>query len=75
MTKWLKSIRTKLSDEQYKESFVEYVLPSTPESDKKINICYTCEYYKTKSQTCQICGCFLPIKTKISLFKCPKNKW
>lgn len=75
MSKWLNNLREKLADEQYKGSFVDYVLPSSEESDRKIAICKSCEFYKIKSQTCQICGCFLPIKTKIAFFKCPKNKW
>jgi hypothetical protein len=29
-------------------------------------------YYRKKTR---LCGCFLPEKTKLSLFRCPLNKW
>ena len=50
----------------------------TPE--EKLNICKKCEFYgisplKIYKDLCQKCGCYMPIKVKISLFKCPENKW
>lgn len=38
-------------------------------------ICSTCEYLYTPTNTCKVCGCFMKIKTGLANQKCPKNKW
>lgn len=75
MKKWLETLTEKFADDQYRGSFVNYILPDTNESISKMNICLNCENFNPKNKTCKICGCYLPIKTKISFFECPKNKW
>lgn len=45
------------------------------EADRRYNICKECEFFIKKTRQCNICKCFMPIKTKISITKCPKNKW
>ena len=41
---------------------------------KRMEICQLCEHI-TDKKTCKICGCFLPLKTKIRSFGCPIDKW
>mgnify|MGYP003353122394 CR=1 FL=1 len=41
---------------------------------ERINICSSCEH-KTRLNTCDLCGCFLPGKAKLLLFDCPDNRW
>ena len=42
---------------------------------KRFNICKTCpELIKAISQ-CKQCGCFMKVKTKLEIAKCPIGKW
>jgi hypothetical protein len=41
---------------------------------KRMDICNTCKYLN-KIKLCQICNCFMPIKTKLHGMKCPIDKW
>ena len=34
-----------------------------------------CPHYQKLLSRCQICGCFLKLKARISSEKCPKGKW
>jgi len=43
--------------------------------NKRLNICLNCEFLLKESNTCEICGCFIKIKTKSNKAKCPKNFW
>ena len=51
---------------------------------KRIEICEKCELFNVVSRTCDVCGCFMDIKTKlefpvnekgISIGGCPEKKW
>ena len=46
-------------------------------SDEKYKICQECEYFKSTTKQCKICGCFMPLKTLLPGMKCPHNppKW
>lgn len=37
------------------------------------DICNACEY--SKSGRCNVCGCYIQLKTKWITQRCPKNKW
>ncbi len=37
-------------------------------------ICQRCEYLKP-SKRCDICGCFMKVKTKLAAAHCPINRW
>ncbi len=39
------------------------------------HICSRCEFYIKDQGRCGICGCFIKLKTKAKIWKCPKNKW
>jgi hypothetical protein len=40
---------------------------------QRLDICRSCSYYQ-KSK-CKLCGCFMPLKTRIKEISCPINKW
>lgn len=42
---------------------------------ERLSVCYQCEYYDTKKNKCNLCGCNLKMKAKIHLFHCPIKKW
>jgi hypothetical protein len=42
---------------------------------KRMSICKSCENFNKKNTTCNICGCFLEIKTHWALEQCPAFKW
>jgi len=44
-------------------------------AQERYNICKTCEHFNENLKKCNICGCIMPIKVKISLYKCPIDKW
>jgi hypothetical protein len=42
---------------------------------ERMKICQQCDRYRELTQTCEICGCFMPLKTTMSNMKCPLDKW
>jgi len=42
---------------------------------KRMDICRSCEYLYTKTDTCKLCGCFMGVKTWMATQECPKKKW
>lgn len=54
------------------------------EAKRRIGICKKCEHFNTKLRTCNLCGCFMDVKTKMyieldnegySIDGCVKKKW
>jgi len=46
------------------------------EAKRKISICETCEYFNDRLRICNLCGCFMDIKTKSADNSgCYANKW
>ena len=43
--------------------------------EERIEICRECVYYKKLLGNCSICGCFMKIKSRISVMECPKKYW
>ena len=41
---------------------------------ERLKICENCDRYTSK-KTCEICQCFMPLKTTMSNMKCPIDKW
>lgn len=41
---------------------------------ERMDICKECVFF-TKQKFCKVCGCFMPIKTRIPFMKCPMKKW
>jgi len=51
--------------------------PRSPEelSQYRLEICSGCEFFRSRTQTCRKCGCFMKLKTKLEHAKCPIGKW
>ena len=43
-------------------------------SSQRYDICTGCEEF-TMTKNCKQCGCFMVVKTKLELSKCPIGKW
>jgi hypothetical protein len=51
---------------------------TTEKYNERLEICKECEHRVeiiNITERCIICGCIIPIKAKIEVFKCPLNKW
>jgi hypothetical protein len=48
---------------------------SRKEQIQRLNICNLCENFKKEYKICDMCGCFMPFKSKIKQLSCPKGKW
>ena len=46
-----------------------------PLSQGRMKICVACEHYISFTKMCSKCGCFMPLKTKLSFERCPIGKW
>lgn len=53
-----------------KENYIEKI-----ESEKRINVCLSCEDLIKLTRQCKRCGCFMNLKTKLKDAKCPIGKW
>jgi len=43
--------------------------------NERMEICKQCDRYQEQSQICEICQCFMPLKTTMANMKCPIDKW
>ena len=50
-------------------------LASVEDAEKRMAICRECEFFFKPTANCKKCGCFMKIKTKLALKKCPIEKW
>lgn len=44
-------------------------------SRQRLDICQACDRFQEKTQTCEICGCYMPLKTTMANMECPIQKW
>jgi hypothetical protein len=44
-------------------------------ADARMRVCQTCDRFREDTKTCEICGCFMPLKTTMSNMRCPIDKW
>lgn len=44
-------------------------------SDKRLEICLSCEHLIKLTKQCKKCGCFMELKTKLEEATCPIGKW
>jgi recombinational DNA repair protein RecR len=49
------------------------VAPRKVASDR-LTICESCDHY-TAQKTCELCQCYMPLKTTMANMKCPLDKW
>ena len=40
----------------------------------RMEVCESCDRF-TDAKTCEICQCYMPLKTTMSNMKCPIDKW
>ena len=43
--------------------------------EKRLDICKKCEHFRSWSNQCGKCGCFMNIKTRFRSLECPEGKW
>lgn len=41
----------------------------------RFEICKSCEFFRPRTETCQKCGCFMKLKTRLERANCPIGKW
>lgn len=44
-------------------------------SEKRLEICNTCEHLEKNLMRCNKCGCFMNFKTLLPIAECPIGKW
>ena len=44
-------------------------------AQKRMEICMACPHRNTHLNTCKVCTCYLPAKTKCMQCSCPKQYW
>lgn len=49
------------------------IMASEATITKRVNICNSCRHFD--KGRCNVCGCFLSVKTGLSAEKCPIKKW
>jgi hypothetical protein len=42
--------------------------------EERMTICKSCDSLNSIN-LCEHCGCFMPVKTRLSFAKCPADKW
>jgi len=45
------------------------------EAYERLKICQECDKYIKTARMCGVCKCFMPLKTKFKVSKCPLEKW
>ncbi len=41
----------------------------------RMKLCLQCEHFFKPTRQCKKCGCFMPIKVRLSGSSCPVKKW
>lgn len=44
-------------------------------ASERIKVCEQCPHFKKMARQCELCGCFLDLKTKVLHASCPVEKW
>jgi len=60
-------------DENYNPNPPELTSPVNLRTER-LTICSSCTHY-TSIKFCDICNCFMPVKTYWISAKCPENMW
>ena len=43
--------------------------------DRRMELCLSCEFFLHEQSRCSKCGCFMNVKARLDVAKCPLNKW
>lgn len=65
---------------RFLKALLNHIIKGSPKVSKDIQkermeICYKCPFYNKENNTCNDCGCYLPLKTKWKDQECPQKKW
>ena len=44
-------------------------------ANERMQICTACDRFRQEAQTCELCGCYMPLKTTMANMACPIDKW
>jgi hypothetical protein len=42
---------------------------------ERLDVCSNCDHFRRDKHTCDICGCFMPMKVTMANMRCPIDKW
>lgn len=45
------------------------------QSNRRLDICKKCEYFRELTKICKLCHCIIPLKVKFDLAECPDKRW
>jgi len=54
---------------------LDFLLADQLTANARYKVCEQCRHFKPKIKQCDLCGCFMKIKTKIIFTECPIHKW
>ena len=54
---------------------VEQVYMKAEEAHGRLKVCESCDKYLKNAKVCGVCKCFMPMKTRLRLAKCPIGRW
>jgi hypothetical protein len=57
------------------DKLVSKVYLKAVEAHDRIKICESCDKYLKNAKICGVCKCFMPMKTRLRMAKCPLDKW
>ena len=43
--------------------------------NERMEICVGCDRFDANKQTCDLCGCYMPVKTAMANMRCPQDLW
>ena len=44
-------------------------------SEQRMTLCKGCPFFAHSVSICNVCGCYMPAKTKVLEASCPEEKW
>jgi hypothetical protein len=78
----------------WSEKYEDFIFPNLdqkkidaePQAIKNVKVCYTCEHWLPRTRRCDVCGCFMDVKSivnrlvsqpyvKSQSITCPLGKW
>jgi hypothetical protein len=54
---------------------VEHAIASPELVESRMEQCKTCPDFRESTGQCKHCGCFMPLKTRLQVSKCPEGHW
>ena len=55
--------------------FIDLIVVDQMTREERYDICKECPHFKPKLKRCEVCGCFMKLKTKLMFARCPEGKW